>query len=384
MLDSKHTIRYLLINLKVLLPYFVNTYPLFFYLAIALIACVIVIFSIPTVIHTSVKYDLFDKNDLHRKIHKRNISRLAGIAIVASFAITTLLFTALVKSEEVGFLITSCIILAGLGMKDDVYGTSTGTKFIIQLLVACILVFPGGFRLTSLYGVFGIGDMPMFWSGIFSVVLIIFLNNAFNFIDGIDGLAGTTGVIANLIFGVFFAMMHQVAYAFIAFSLTGAIAGFLRYNWYPARIFMGDTGALITGLVTASLAVKFIELNKFYAGASPFVYSAPAIAVSILIIPVFDSLRIFTVRVLKGNSPLKGDRNHVHHRMERLGLKPPIIIFITAGLNISLIAVSMIMQHLGNFFLIFFIIGICMVFDFILFYKLRKKDNLKKSTAGLG
>ena len=367
-----------------MLPNLVDTYPLFFYLAIAFIAYVIVIFSIPTVIQTSIKYDLFDKNDMYRKSHKRNISRLAGIAIVTGFTITTLLFTALIKFEEVSFLITSCIILAGLGLKDDVYGTSTSTKFVIQLLAACILVFFGGFRLTSLYGVFGIGDMPVFWAGLFSVVLIIFLNNAFNLIDGIDGLAGTAGIIANLIFGVFFAMMHQIAYAFIAFSLTGAIAGFLRHNWYPARIFMGDTGALITGLVTASLAVKFIELNKFSAEASPFVYSAPAIAVSILIIPVFDSLRIFTVRVLKGNSPFKGDRNHIHHRMERLGLKPPVIIFITSGLNICLLIVSLLMQHLGNFFLIFFIIGICMVFDFILFYKLRKKDNLAKRTAGLG
>lgn len=356
-----------------MLPYLVDTYPIFFYLAIAFIAYVIVIFSIPTVIHTSIKYELFDKNDMHRKIHKRNISRLAGIAIVTSFTITTLLFTALIKFEEVSFLITSCIILAGLGLKDDVYGTSTSTKFIIQLLAACILVFLGGFRLTSLYGVFGIGEMPMIWGGIFSVVLIIFLNNAFNLIDGIDGLAATTGVITSLIFGVFFVLMHKVAYAFIAFSLTGAIAGFLRHNWYPARIFMGDTGALITGLVTASLAVKFIEFNKFSAGANPFIYSAPAIAVAILIVPVFDSLRIFTVRVLKGNSPFKGDRNHVHHRMERLGLKPPVIIFITSGLNICLLAISILMQHLGNFFLIFFIIGICMVFDFILFYKLRKK-----------
>lgn len=367
-----------------MLPYLVDTYTLFFYLAIAFIACAIVILSIPTVIHTSVKYDLFDKNDLHRKIHNRNISRLAGIAIVTSFTITTLLFTALIKFEEVGFLIASCIILAGLGLKDDIYGTSTGTKFFIQLLAACILVFLGGFRLTSLYGVFGIGDMPAFWAGLFSVVLIIFLNNAFNLIDGIDGLAGTTGIIANLIFGVFFAMMHQTAYAFIAFSLTGAIAGFLRYNWYPARIFMGDTGALITGLVTASLAIKFIELNKFSGGAIPFVYSAPAIAVSILIIPVFDSLRIFTVRVLKGNSPFKGDRNHVHHRMERLGLKPPAIILITTGLNICLLALSILMQNVGNFFLIFFLIGICMVFDFVLFFKLRKKDNLAKQAAGLG
>ncbi|MCZ4221828.1 MraY family glycosyltransferase [Pedobacter rhodius] len=360
-----------------------KTHPVFFYLAIAFIAYAIVVLSIPSVIYTSIKYNLFDKNDMYRKNHKHNISRLGGIAIVASFTITTLLFSTLIKFEEANFLITSCIILAALGLKDDVYGSNTSTKFILQLLVAVILVFFGGFRLTSLYGVLGIGDMPLFWSGIFSVILIIFLNNAFNLIDGIDGLAGTKGILVNLIFGVFFALMNQLPYAFIAFSLTGAIAGFLKHNWYPAKIFMGDTGALIIGLVTAALAVKFIELNKFSSGVTPFVYSAPAIAVSILIVPVFDSLRVFTVRVFNRNSPFKGDRNHIHHRLERLGLKPPLIILTTSCLNVCLIAICILMQNLGNFFLIFLIIGICVLFDLMLIYKLRKKDNLAKKATDL-
>lgn len=349
-----------------------NTYPVFFYLAITFMAYAIVVYSIPSVIYTSIKYSLFDKNDMHRKNHKRNISRLGGIAIVASFTITTLLFSTLIKFEEANFLIISCIILAALGLKDDVYGSSMSTKFMLQLMVAVILVFFGGFRLSSLYGVLGIGDMPMLWGGIFSVMLIIFLNNAFNLIDGIDGLAGAIGILVNLVFGVFFALMHQLPYAFIAFSLAGAIAGFLKYNWYPAKIFMGDTGALIIGLVTAALAIKFIELNKFGTGSIPFIYSAPAIAVSILIVPIFDSLRIFTVRVLKGKSPFMGDRNHIHHRLERLGLKPPLIILATSGLNICMLAMAILMQNLGNFFLIFFIIGLCVAFDFMLFYQLRK------------
>jgi len=361
-----------------LLRHLLNTSPEFFYFAIASLACLIVILSIPSVIFTSDKYQLFDQNDMHRKSHKRNISRLGGTAIVASFTITTLLFSTLVKFEEANFLITSCIILAALGLKDDVYGSNTSTKFILQLLVAIILVFFGGFRLTSLYGVLGIGDMPTLWGGVFSVILIIFLNNAFNLIDGIDGLAGAVGILTNAIFGVFFALMHQMHYAFIAFALAGAIAGFLKYNWYPAKIFMGDTGALIIGLVTAALAIKFIELNKFGTNTEPFIYSAPAVAVSILIVPIFDSLRIFAVRLLKGKSPFEGDRNHIHHRLERLGLKPSLIAIATCILNLSIVIMATLMQNLGNFFLIFFIIGLCVVFDLMLFYKLRKKDNLAK------
>jgi len=315
---------------------------------------------------------------MHRKTHKRNISRLGGLAIFGSFTISILLFSTLTNFEEANFLITACIILAALGLKDDVYGSNTSTKFILQLIVAVILVFFGDFRLTSLYGVFNIGDMNFFWGGVFSIVLLIFLNNAFNLIDGIDGLAGSVGILANLSFGIFFSLMGQVPYAFIAFALAGAVAGFMKYNWFPAKIFMGDTGALIIGLVTGALAIKFIELNKLKPGSDPFVYSAPAVAVSILIVPIFDSLRIFFVRAINRQSPFRGDRNHIHHRLQRLGLKPPLIILCTAGLNIPIIALVILMQDLGNFMLIFLIIALCVVFDLVLVYNLRKVDERER------
>ncbi|RZK36636.1 MAG: undecaprenyl/decaprenyl-phosphate alpha-N-acetylglucosaminyl 1-phosphate transferase, partial [Pedobacter sp.] len=254
----------------------INSYPTTFYGAIALMAFLMVLVSIPSIIFTSLKYNLFDKNDLHRKNHDLSISRLGGLAIVSSFVICILLFSAMINFKEANFLTVSCIILAALGLKDDVYGTRTITKFILQMIVASILVFFGGFRLSSLYGVFNIGDMNLLWGGLFSIILIIFLNNAFNLIDGIDGLAAGIGILASACFGVTFAISNHTSYAFIAFALSGAILGFIKYNWYPAKIFMGDTGALIIGLTTAALAVKFIEINKFTGNNSPTFYSAPA------------------------------------------------------------------------------------------------------------
>ncbi|MCX2576378.1 MraY family glycosyltransferase [Pedobacter sandarakinus] len=347
------------------------------YGAIFLLSLLLVMFSIPSIIHTSLKYRLFDSSDMHRKNHANNISRLGGLSIVISFTICTLLFSAFISFKEANFLIVSCIILSGLGLKDDVYGTNTSTKFLLQLIVASILVFFGGFRLTSLYGVLNIGEMTILYGGIFSIILIIFLNNAFNLVDGIDGLAGTIGILASLCFGIAFAIMKQLPYAFIAFSLAGAIAGFLRYNWYPAKIFMGDTGALIIGLTTAALAIKFIELNKFTGKNEPVFYSAPAIAVSILIVPVFDSLRIFTVRILSGKSPFLGDRNHMHHRLERLGYRPDQITGLTVVLNFGIIALTVILQHLGNFLLIFLLIAICVLFNAVVSWRLYRKTRFK-------
>lgn len=337
-------------------------------------AFLIVVFSIPSIIHTSLKYKLFDVSDLHRKNHAENISRLGGLSIVGSFTISILLFSAIINFKEANFLIVSCIILAALGLKDDVYGTNTSTKFFLQLIVAIILVSFGGFRLSSLYGVLAIGEMNPMWGGVFSIVLIIFLNNAFNLIDGIDGLASTIGIQASLCFGIAFALMHQIPYAFIAFALAGAVAGFLKYNWFPARIFMGDTGALIIGLTTGALAIKFIELNKFIGDNTPTFYSAPAIAVSILIVPIFDSLRIFTVRVLGKKSPFLGDRNHIHHRLERLGYKPNKIVYLTVLVNLITIASTVLLQHLGNFLLIFLLIGVCVVFNLLITIQLNKRE----------
>ncbi|MGO4876849.1 MraY family glycosyltransferase [Pedobacter psychrotolerans] len=354
---------------------FLTTAPEVFYCAIFLLALLLVILSIPSIIHASLKYKLFDVSDLHRKNHAENISRLGGLSIVSIFTICTLLFSALINFEEANYLIVSCIILAGLGLKDDVYGINTSTKFLLQLVVAAILVFFGGFRLTSLYGVLGINEINYLGGGIFSIILIIFLNNAFNLIDGIDGLAGTIGILASLSFGICFAIMDELPYAFIAFALAGALAGFLRYNWFPAKIFMGDTGALIIGLTTAALAIKFIELNKFTGLNTPAFYSAPAIAVSILIVPIFDSLRIFTVRILKKKSPFLGDRNHIHHRLEDLGFKPDKIVMLTVILNFSAMCCTMILQHLGSFLLIFLLIGICMVFNLLISRQLSKRTD---------
>ncbi|RZJ60256.1 MAG: undecaprenyl/decaprenyl-phosphate alpha-N-acetylglucosaminyl 1-phosphate transferase [Flavobacterium sp.] len=353
----------------------ISTHPIVFYGAIALMAFLMVLVSIPSIIFTSLKYNLFDKNDLHRKNHDLSISRLGGLAIVSSFVICNLLFSALINFNEANFLTVSCIILAALGLKDDVYGTRTSTKFILQMIVASILVFFGGFRLSSLYGVFNIGDMNLLWGGLFSIILIIFLNNAFNLIDGIDGLAAGIGILASTCFGVIFAISNHTSYASIAFALSGAILGFIKYNWYPAKIFMGDTGALIIGLTTAALAIKFIEINKFTGNNSPSLYSAPAIAVSILIVPIFDSLRVFTIRILKRKSPFSGDRDHIHHRLERLGLKPNQIVWITVVLNGFAISSTVLLQHFGNFLLIVLLIFICVIYNSIISWRLTKIER---------
>ncbi|MNJ97640.1 Decaprenyl-phosphate N-acetylglucosaminephosphotransferase [compost metagenome] len=348
-------------------------YPLVFYVSIVSLAFLLVRFAIPSIIHTANKYKLFDASDLHRKEHAENISRLGGIGLFCGFTITVLLFATTVNYQEANFLIASSILLFALGIKDDIYGVSPSTKFALQIVVALILVCLGGFKLSSLYGVFDIWNVHPIAGGVFSVALIIFINNAFNLIDGVDGLAGTVGAIVSFFFGLFFALSGNMPYAFIAFSMLGAILGFLVFNYPPAKIFMGDTGSLIIGLVSAVLAIKFIEINKVGAGTVPYFSSAPAIAVAVLIVPIFDSLRIFFIRIINKRSPFRGDRNHIHHRLLRLGLNAKQILLVTVSFNLIMIGLTVLLSHLGNFILIFLQIGICVVFNSVLTYVKGKK-----------
>jgi UDP-N-acetylmuramyl pentapeptide phosphotransferase/UDP-N-acetylglucosamine-1-phosphate transferase len=348
---------------------------LLYYFAIVGLAFLLSVAGIPSIIHIALKYRLFDSAESHRKSHRVQISRLGGVAIFCSFTITILLFATTVNYQQANFLITSCIILFGLGLKDDLYGVGAGTKFFLQMIVAIILVVLGDFRLSSLYGVFFLWEVNMFWGGLFSIVLIIFVNNAFNLIDGIDGLAGTIGVISTLSFGVFFAIGNELPYAFIAFAMTGAIAGFLVYNYPPAKIFMGDTGALLIGLVSVILAIKFIELNKIGDIPNPNFYSAPAIAVAVLLVPVFDSLRIFFIRILHRKSPFTGDRNHLHHRLQQLGFSTKKILISLSIFNLCMIFFAVTLQNLGNFVLITLLIGICILLNSLITYTLGKNKD---------
>jgi UDP-N-acetylmuramyl pentapeptide phosphotransferase/UDP-N-acetylglucosamine-1-phosphate transferase len=346
-----------------------------YYIALTALAFLVSIAGIPSIIFTAIKYRLFDRSDGYRKNHRLHISRLGGVAIFCSFSIITLLFAAMVNYKQANFLLTSCIILFALGLKDDLYGVSAITKFILQLVVAIILVVAGEFRLTSFYGVFFLWDVNILLASLFSIIVIIFVNNAFNLIDGIDGLAGTLGALATLTFGIFFAIANAYPYAFIAFSMLGAILGFLVFNYSPAKIFMGDTGSLIIGLVCVVLAIKFIELNKITLKPETNFYSAPAIAVAVLLVPIFDSLRVFVVRLLHGKSPFKGDRNHIHHRLQHLGFSANQIVFALSFFNLIMILFAVALQRAGNFALISLLIAICVLLNMVITYAIGKKNN---------
>lgn len=347
-----------------------------YYLVVIAVSTFVSFIAIPSILFVARERHLYDDLQSHRKEHDHGIPRLGGVAIFCSFTIVSLLFAKYDSVLPTNILLTSCIILFAVGLKDDLAGAGPGTKFMMQFLVGVILVVLGDVRITSLYGVFNVQSIPDYVSLPVSIIIIMFIVNAFNLIDGIDGLAGTIGLIVNLTFALLFIHMGQMELAALAFSMVGAIIGFLYYNYSPAKIFMGDTGSLLIGLVSVVLAIKFIELNKFTdTNYNPIFISAPATAVAVIIIPLFDTFRVFFLRVIKRQSPFKADRNHIHHRILRLGFTHLQGTFALALTNLLFIYIALTLRSWGNFVLIFMFLGICTLINWSTTVLIRIKER---------
>jgi len=335
----------------------------------------ITLLCIPSILHVARTRHLYDDVGHFRKQHDQGIPRLGGVAIFVSFIITMLIFSMIDKNLPISYLLIATIILFIMGIKDDLSGVNSSTKFFIQFIVATILVTVGQIRLTSMYGVLGIYDLPYVVSAVLSILFIMLIINSFNLIDGIDGLAGTTCIIVNGTFAALFIYMKHYELAAISLAIVGAVAGFLPYNISPAKIFMGDAGSLLIGLISAVMAVNFIELNKITTLNSYVLFSAPAIALAILIGPIFDTLRVFSLRILKGLSPFTADRNHIHHRVLRLGFTHMQATLILATINLLSIVMALMLSHLGNLILIIIIFANSILFNWAITVCIRTKER---------
>jgi UDP-N-acetylmuramyl pentapeptide phosphotransferase/UDP-N-acetylglucosamine-1-phosphate transferase len=303
-----------------------------------------------------------------RKVHGAHTPRLGGLGIFAGFMTGVAIFGQM--SIGIQQLLAGSRVILFVGVKDDINGVSVFKKFLVQVLAAGIVLFYADTRISSFQGLFGVYDLEVGTSYAFSFLVILCITNATNLIDGVDGLAGTIIVIICITFGFYFFTLGDYSYAYVAFALTGGMIGFLRYNLINARVFMGDTGALVSGFIISVLAIHFVEMDRIIA--------APSLAVSILFIPIVDTLRVFVIRVYNGKSPFMPDRNHIHHYIIDLGCSHLGVVFILAFINISVIALSYYFAHLGNGSLLFIIGLFAIVFSLLL--ELLKRRKARRTT----
>ena len=326
-------------------------------LSILLVSSCIVLFSIPRIIKVASIKHLFDDPSEDRKVHNEKTPNLGGIAIFAALILSICLFVPFSTTPYINFVIASSLILFTLGLKDDLVGLGPMIKFLAQIVAAVLIAYFADIRLSSFYGIFGLHDISKPLSVLVSVFVILLVVNSFNLIDGIDTLAGSIGLLVSSVLAFFFYEMHQTSLTYLSIALSGSLIGFLWYNRTPAKIFMGDTGSLLIGLIISVLCIKFIELNKINPSSTstPLFSAAPAIVCGLLIIPLFDTIRVFTLRILNGKSPFNADRNHIHHRLLDFNLTHIQSSIILVGINIIFIGITFYFQNIGVVELVIFI-----------------------------
>lgn len=319
-------------------------------------------FSIPTIISVAHSKRILDEPDF-RKFHDINTPRLGGLAIFAGFMTGVAIFGQM--SLGIQQLLAGSLIIFFVGVKDDINGVSVFKKFFVQVLAAGIVLFYADIRISSFQGFLGIYDLEVGMSYAFSFLVILCITNAINLIDGVDGLAGFIVVVICTTFGTYFYVSGEESYAYVCFALTGSMFGFLRYNLFNARVFMGDTGALVSGFIISILAIHFIEMDK--------IASAPALSISILFIPIFDTIRVFIIRVYRGVSPFMPDRNHIHHYLCDLGLSHFQVVLVLVFVNLSVILFAIFFSNLGNSALLIILGTGAVLFSIILEILIKKR-----------
>ena len=310
------------------------------------LAFLITYFSIPVIIEVAENKKLFDEPDA-RKVHKTVIPTLGGLGIFAGFIIATLMGTPPAMANVLQYFVAACLVIFFLGIKDDILILSASKKFIGQVTAAIIIMKFGGIQIVNMYGFMGIHELPPTVSVLLTLFTIVLITNSFNLIDGVDGLAGSLGVFTSTIFGLYFLYTGQLLYAVMGLSLAGSLVAFLIYNFHPAKIFMGDTGSLLIGLMNSIFVIKFITVASDPSSLLPL-DSAPAIGFAILIVPLFDTLRVVSLRILSRRSPFSPDRNHIHHFLLDLGFGPKKIVLTCLTANLLFIALAYYLRFTGT------------------------------------
>lgn len=326
-------------------------------------AFIVVLFTMPSLIKVARMKHLVDEPSEARKLHQRSVPTIGGIiifaAIIFSYALwfpkATLIgvdehgfdYRALYKAmgaayADFKFVLAAMVLLFFIGVKDDIIGFSPVKKLVGHMIVGYILVVMADIRITNMHGILGVYDMPDSFSIAFSFFVYIVIVNAFNLIDGVDGLAGGIGLIAALAYGAWLFLAGDVALSLLAFVLAGSLAGFLVFNYHPARIFMGDSGSLTAGAILAVLAMKVVDHDTSRLPLMLRQIPTPVFVMAVMAYPLVDTLRVFVYRMARGQSPFAADKNHIHHRLMALGLGHRGTTAVLYLYAIAIIALSLI------------------------------------------
>ncbi|WP_415062055.1 glycosyltransferase family 4 protein [Bdellovibrio sp.] len=317
-------------------------------------------FSIPIIIKVAAIKHLMDEPDSNRKVHSQKTPTLGGVAIFAGTIFAYSAFSDYVNASDIKFMNSALILLFFAGIKDDILLLSPLKKLGVQLICALLITVFGSLRITSLWGMLGITDISPLTGIAITFLFVVALINAFNLIDGVNGLAGGLGLISALFFGSWFALTGAASLSILAFSLSGALVGFLIFNFKHGKIFMGDTGSMMIGFIISILVIKFIENNRLpgVENSSFYIKAAPAVALSAILIPLLDMTRVFFNRIIHKKSPFAADRNHIHHILLDLSLSHIHISLLLYLFSFVFIGIGLYLKELRSLSAILILVGL--------------------------
>ena len=322
---------------------------------------------IPKIILIAFRRNLFDEID-ERKIHRGVVPRLGGIAFFPAFLFSLTLVVALnlrlgsaPMIDAIGgafvpiyFEICAIILLYLIGIADDLIGVRYMAKFVVQIVCA-ILLACSGMYIDNLYGILWLNELPDVLAWLFSILVTVYVVNAINLIDGIDGLASGLSSIALIFYAVVFFNGGEFIYSLLAVASAGTLFPFFYYNVFgdvtkQKKIFMGDTGALTTGMVLVFCAIAVMCAKPDFLTVD---YNPAIVALSPLIVPCFDVFRVYFHRVKKGRNPFLPDKCHIHHKILALGMNQAAALLTILGVSIAFIGINVLVSPFTNPTIIF-------------------------------
>lgn len=308
----------------------------------------------------------------NRRMHKKPIPRLGGLAIFLGFFISTLVFTIdFIDIEIYGILMGGMVIVA-LGMADDVLALKASRKFVVQLIAIALPVVCGA-RIEQFPNFFGdtaYVTLPAFWSYAVSFIWLLAILNAVNIIDGLDGLACGVSSIMTISSLAILILLEAAQASVLAAALAGACIGFLPYNFNPAKMFMGDTGSMFIGYSLACLSIVGI-----FKASGLVTFFVPII---LYLLPIFDLLFAAVRRILSGKSPTQGDKSHLHHKLIAVGLSQKKAVVLLYGVS-ALLGLCAALLAVDDFTKTMIIIGAFFIVAMLVAYFFyRKEDKLEK------
>ena len=287
-----------------------------------------------------------------RRVHDHPIPRMGGLAIFLGFLLSVLLFADI--NRQMQGILLGCVIIVATGAIDDIISLNAWVKLALQILAAVVAVLHGvEINVLANPAVWSSKDYLILgsWSVPITILWIVGITNSVNLIDGLDGLAVGVSTISSLTMLVIALLVSDGSVAIVLAALTGACIGFMPYNLNPAKIFMGDTGALLLGYVLASMSI--LGLFKFYAVVS---FAVPILAIAV---PLFDTVIAFCRRILKGQSPMHADRGHFHHRLLDMGLSQKQAVAVLYSISAILGLAAVVITTSGEIKALILILGFC-------------------------